>query len=543
MSGDIINTRVICEGGLNTNENDLILSPESPGCATRLVNFETSASGGYRRINGYVPFDLEYPEVAPDEAEGPVLGIFGFQNTVNRQFELFAARKDKSGNTYSIYKHLPHSGWEKQVLPNDREMVGIYETVYRLRWERINYGGGSHLLAVDGVNKALWYDGTDWREISSSATAPDAGGDQAIDSPSLITAFKNHIFVARGDGNESIIAHSAPIRVDDWTVASGAGQIFPGFDVKAIKAWRDELFVFGEYQIKKIVAEGTTFVLKDVTSEIGCIATDSVLEVGGSLVFLSQDGIRPVAGTDRINDVELGLLSRDIQPEMENLIANGDLKALVGIPIKKKTQFRYFYSSGLVPVDEARGVIGSIRVNRRIQRSWEFGTLLGMRASCTWSGPRVGRELNLIGDYDGKVYQIEVGNSFDGRPIFSIYRTPYLDLGDTEIRKTFHRLNLWLHAEGPMDMAIGVEGDWNDIGLILPTSYEASSAGSTSLYDDIHSRYDSVGTLYGGVDRLMVPINIQGSYFSARFSFVSNGVLAPYTIQGFVPEFSAKGRQ
>lgn len=60
-------------------------------------------------------------------------------------------------------------------------------------------------------------------------------------------------------------------------------------------------------------------------------------------MFLSSDGIRPIAGTDRQNDVELSLLSSSIQYTIENFITNYDMNDLVGVVIKNKTQFRYFY--------------------------------------------------------------------------------------------------------------------------------------------------------------------------------------------------------
>ena len=40
--------KVICEGGLNSNNNYLELSERFPGSATELLNFEPSLFGGYR---------------------------------------------------------------------------------------------------------------------------------------------------------------------------------------------------------------------------------------------------------------------------------------------------------------------------------------------------------------------------------------------------------------------------------------------------------------------------------------------------------------
>ena len=102
--------KVICQGGLNTNDNNLFLSDNFPGSATRLVNYETALSGGYRRVSGYRYYDETYTAVAPATAEGPVLGIWIFQNTTTGDTEIIAARKNQSGATYSFFK-LGVSGW------------------------------------------------------------------------------------------------------------------------------------------------------------------------------------------------------------------------------------------------------------------------------------------------------------------------------------------------------------------------------------------------------------------------------------------------
>lgn len=540
MADQIQSQRVICSGGLNTNENSIILSERQPGSATKLVNFESSKSGGYRRINGYAHYDAAAPSVdtytagVPDGvAEGAVLWVYHFYNTTTQIYEVFAARKDVGTATYSIYKNDNGVGWVKETLPAVRNMVGTSHTVRRLRGVDFNFGGGNHLMVVDGVNAPLRYDGTAW-------TSPT--GDQ-LDKvgPSIISVFKNHIFIGAFDDSESVIIHSGPNDPTEWDSAGGAGQIFPGFDVIQIKAFRDELHVFGQTAIKKITVSGADFVTKEVTQELGCIARDSIVELGGNLLFLSQDGIRPIAGTERIDDVELGLLSRDIQPIIDSLVDNADLDAICSVVIRKKTQFRYFTSQEAIAQEDSWGILGT--AIPKGDKPWEFGQTLGIRANCTWSGLRDRKELILHGDYDGIVYRQEVGNTFAGRDILSIYRTPYLDFGDTEIRKEGRDMNIFLDAEGQVQIVLGIDQDWGSPTAINPDSYDFTSTSSSSLYDNPSSIYDSVTTIYGGSERGVVSTNIQGHFFSSRYTFTTQGNYPPFTIQGLVIEFSAKGRQ
>lgn len=544
MADDVNSVRIICEGGLNTNENSLALSSDMPGSATRLVNFEPSNSGGYRRINGFIPLEGDAEIVSPSTSEGPVLGIIGFNNTSVKGFEFIAARKDIGKDEYSLYR-LTSGAWTKITLPAPRNLVGANTNVVRIRHEITNFGSGSHLFIVDGVNPLLWYDGSNWLEMKSTGDGSFAnpGGNQLIDAPSVIAVFKNHLFVACDQLQEFVVAHSAPNDPVNWKVADGGGQIFPGFDVVNIKPFRDELYVFGQEKIKKIVTEGTSFLTKDVTYDLGCIARDSVLEVGGNLIFLSQDGLRPVAGTDKINDVDLGLLTLDIQPNMDLLISEGDLRSLIGVAIKKKTQFRYFYNSEALATEDSVGLLGSVRRSRRTQREWEFGELLGIRAFSTWSGMRAGREMVLHGDYNGGVYQQEVGNSFNGKDILSIYTTPYLDFGDTEIRKLLRKIRTFARFEGYSEILLGINFDWGDTKIVQVPNERMTDENDGSKYDYTTAVYDDSETVYGGAEISVLDKNIRGSSKSAQFTFVSEGVFPPFTIQGFVLSITQKGRQ
>ena len=85
MPDQIQSYKLVCSGGLNSNENHLDLSDNSPGAATRLVNYEPGLFGGYRRIAGYDDFDTDYGEVTVDgqtTGQGKVLGLAIFKDDV-----------------------------------------------------------------------------------------------------------------------------------------------------------------------------------------------------------------------------------------------------------------------------------------------------------------------------------------------------------------------------------------------------------------------------------------------------------------------------
>lgn len=546
MPDKIESYKVICAGGLNSNENHLSLSDSTPGAATRLVNYEPSLYGGYRRIEGYEVYDDLFPEVTEaGSAEGKVLCVAYYKNEHIGNPYVIAARKDAGANTYSFYYHTPYIGWRKFTTGLTLNTTDGVRNVEKVRFAQFDFGEGSNIIFVDGVNNATVFDGTNWYAINSANTGGTAspGGDQALNAPSLVDVFENHVFLSGDRTNQSIVCHSKGKDPLDWTVAAGGGQLVMGFKVVQIKPFRDNLFVFGNNSIKKVTADLTAgFVQEQVTANVGCVAPDSVLEIGGDLLFLAPDGFRPVAGTSRIGDVELETVSKAIQSALVDIIKNTDMATLNGVVVRSKSQVRYFFGDDSIFTEDSEGLVGGL-TNSSGSIEWEFGSLLGIRASCCSSEYIGTEEYVLHGDYDGNVYRQEAGNSFAGRDIVAIYSTPYYDMTETEVRKTLRKVNTFLRAEGPFEMNLAIDYDWGDYTTARPSNYSETSAGSPTVYGGRNIVYGGVNVTYGGSEKPIMTYDIQGSGFSMRATYVTVGQFDPYTIQGIVFEYSVSGRR
>lgn len=527
---ELTSFKVICEGGLNSNNNYLELSERFPGGATQLLNFEPSLFGGYRRISGYRPLDTNFPIVDELNGTGAILTLAIYGN------DIITARKLSSGGIYQFYKQ--NSPWDDY----NTGLVLTSTNVSKIRYSTYNFNGTEHIAFTDGQNNLILFNGTTWRFAGVGTGAGtgfnDPGGDQALSNPKYITVFKKHVFVSGDSTNPHIVAHSAPFEDYDWTSAGGAGQIVTGFEVKQIKPFRDELYVFGEKQIKKIVTEGENFVLKDVATNIGCIAPDSVVEINGDLMFLAQDGFRTIAGTERIGDVELGVLSKNIQNDVIGLITSSDLNSINAVVIRRKSQIRYFFSDENIATKNNNGVIGGLRASAN-GVNWEWGLLRGISANVCTSSYIGTDEYVLHGTFDGKVYRQEVGTSFDTERILAIYSTPYYDFGDVWSRKTIHGLKIFVRPEGATDISVKSEFNWESDTVFNPSTYvvEFPTTGAT---------YGS--GIYGVSVYAKKPLpyavqNMQGSGESNRLTFFSNDTNASYTIQSFVYEMKGNGRK
>jgi len=340
---------------------------------------------------------------------------------------------------------------------------------------------------------------------------------------------------------QAVVSHSAPLDPFTWTAAAGAGQLPVGFRTVQLKTFRDSLYVFGQRQISNITASETTFVVNSVTNNIGCIAPDSVVEISGDIQFLAPDGIRPISGTDKIGDINIATVSKPIQDFVNTIQDTYNLENLVSCVIRKKSQFRYFVSD-TTPTGLNTGIIAGLRSSDNAA-GWEFAEMMGIRAAVCESGYLGDDEVILHGDYEGNVFQQESGNDFDGQDVISIYATPYLTFGDSEIRKMLRSINTFFRVEGNLSLSLSVDLDWGRLEILDPVNYLITSgSGLVAVYDS-GSTYDS-GVVYGGgYNSPVVATNLEGSFFSVKFTFTGSNRDRPHSINGFVTEFTTQQRR
>ena len=370
--------KVSCRGGLDTNRDVLAQAEQAPGSAVRLINYEPALVGGYQRING---FTHNYGTLT---GTGNVLGL-----VVMDGIGIVGARRPSSGGNF-LYK-WNGSSWDTI----NTVARPITSAVKKVRFTKYRWTGPT-IVGCDGEDFAFKY------HINSGGTASYAeiSTSPAPAKPKFAAAFKNRLFLAGNSGEESLLYYSASNDDTDFTTANGGGAINVGFEINAIKPFRDALYIFGRTNIKKLTGSTTSnFVVQPVTEDIGCVAGDSVIEIAGDLLFLGPDGIRPIAGTDKIGDVQLETISKRIQNLVKGNIENFDLENFTSVVIRGKSQFRYFFDE-----DSESGIIGGLREQPQGGISMEFSTLLGVPVTAADSG-YIGKVETIVhGDENGKVY-------------------------------------------------------------------------------------------------------------------------------------------
>lgn len=423
--------------------------------------------------------------------------------------------------SYSIYKYST-SGWI--AVSSNRSNINVL----KLRESINSFTGTESVIICDGTSTPAKFDGSTFSEHTTSDDASPAGA-------SMTTDFRNHQFYAgfpsTGLGENKLL-FSEPNVDNRFRTASGAGSINVGFNITGIAKFRDSLYVFGKDKIKRLTGTSTSdFTLAEVTNNIGCIATDSIIEIGGDVLFLASDGIRPIQGTARIGDVELETISKPVQQLLQSLPSTHNLDNMSSVVIRNKSQFRYFFPKTTTATADTGGIIGGLRfADRRV--GWEFGELLGIRAFVATSGLINDVEVVLHGDLNGEIYQQESGNTFDTADITAVYATPFLYFDSTEKRKIFQHVSLFTRPEGSSSLNLGIAYNWDDPNTPDPTTYSLTTAGALSRYTTTNSTYDASFT-FDGSSSPVLETNIEGSGKSISLIITSTGTQAPYSVSGF----------
>jgi hypothetical protein len=478
-----------------------------------MLNMEPSVEGGYRRISG---FTNDYGTVS---GTGSILGVTVFSKLNDG---IFACRAPSSGNNYLHKWNDGTDSWDAITTSGSPTMTGVT----RVRFAKLNWGT-PYLAMTDGVNPLALWDGTTYSQVTGGSVLTD---------PKFCEDFANHLFISGDPAEPQNVVFSAPLDPTDFTPANGAGVINVGFDVTAMRAFRNQLFIFGDNQIKKIVGNSfADFQLQDVTKNLGCVAPDTVVEFNGDLIFLGPDGIRPISATDRIGDIELRSLSKAVQRVFNNFYDVEDITTALIIVVRKKSQFRFLFSGA-----ESSGIIGSIRISSDQNLGFEYSQMFGLGATAGDSGYIGAEEFVIHGDTAGKVYKQEKGNSFDGEPIISVFKTPYLHMDDPIVRKTFYDVHSYLKAEGSVEVDFSVDFDYGDLNALTPVDYVFSTIGSPVVYGV--GTYDGDGTFDGNPNPLR-KTNIQGSGLSISLTYVSTTIQPSHTIQSYVISYGLADRR
>jgi len=499
-----------CGGGLVLNKD---VYDMQPGEALQLINFEPSTEGGYRRINGTTKYNSTIvPQVSAASERIQMSAIFNGKIIVARGGTV--SYGDTSGSWTSL--------------------ATSQGTTHTYDFDKFNFDGTSKIIVATGEAAAFTIN-TSFAVDVINAT----GGGTAPTNPKFVKSFANHVFYGgMSDATHSII-FSGPFTEDDFD--TGAGEIKVGDIITGLKVFRDELFIFCQRKIYKLTGTSSSnFALAEVAKNVGTIAHNSIQELAGDLIFLAADGLRTIAGTERIGDVELGTISKQVQ-ERINSIGYDNVTSLV---IRNKSQYRLFYPVDAGLEGSSKGLMAVIKANPNTgSTGFEYADLKGLKVSSCDSDYIDNIETIVHGGYDGYIYKQESGNVFTKASttiaIDATYRSPDMTMGDAGIRKSMERVNLNWEPEGEVSASLFLRYNYDDINTPQPALIALASSGSGAYFGT--GSYGSAA--YGQGDLPITRDSVEGSGFAVALKITDTSTNLPFAIKGFQLEFTPGGRR
>ena len=528
-----------CRGGLNVNLNQLELMRQ-PGFATELLNFEVDPEGGYRRINGFTLFgggSAARPNSSNAVlgmhvyADGLVVcsgtGIF-FSQDGTSWLTLNRASVSGSGDNYSTFTGRSVSARSSQ----GRTTFAIFEGTS-------DYG---ELLICDGANKPFFFKMTGTGALADRTFFASEITVDSTTAPKVGVMHENHFVVGGAPTAKNTIYYSSNFDVDSFS-GSGAGSIQLTDAVVGLASFRSDLVIFCQNSIFKLsnISDSDNIAISPVTRNVGCLDGHSIQEIGGDLVFLSPDGIRTVAGTARIGDVELSSVSRQIQKIITTIADSINSFTISSGVLRSKSQYRLFYTNTSLSASVSKGIIGTLTPN-----GFEWSETKGIQANGFASGlDSDGIEQAYHGDNTGYIYNHDTGSKFNtagtASNIESLYYTPDLDFGDIGTRKTIKYVKMSLTPEGEIQPALHVKYDFESSDTPQPALYTLDSIPLPATFGSSDSTFGSA--IFGATANPLVRQAVEGSGYTLSLRIKSDDQKSPYSINGFYIDYMPSGRK
>ena len=566
-----------CTGGLVLNKSTFMMEP---GEALELTNFEPDIKGGYRRINGFRKYiNHQVPQTNTTSETVLMSCIFADRVVAARGERIYSAGSTElslkiasstsmSGSgtitvdatagfsssgtlqisdeifTYTGVTTFAFTGVTRAASSTTAANHSVNDTVSeswtqrdtdrtnagKYTFERFNFDGNDKLICVDGTNTPVVF--------NSAMSATDVS-ESAVTGSKFVAAYKNHMFYAGKSTTPQEVVFSEPLDEDDFDAGDGAGSIKVDDTIVGLKAFRDSLFIFCENRIFKLTGSSLSdFAVQPVTRNIGCINGDTIQEFAGDLMFLGPDGLRTVAGTAKIGDVELGTVSKNVQGLFDKNISDASLFESVTIP--DKTQYRLFFTKATGGQKRTKGVVCVMK-----ETGFEFSEILGIKPSCTDSFVTAGDVIVIHGDFEGYIHRQEKSSTFDGETILGRYRGPDISFGDAGLRKHMHRVILNYEPEAALSADLILRYDNENTGAARPAAYSLSTASVGAQYGTgVYSTTSSTTQfVYGGGTVPLVRQPVEGSGFTVALRVDDDGVSSPYSLKGFQLEYQVGARR
>lgn len=485
---------------------DLVTPPhllaQKVGSAVRLQNYEALTEGGYQRISGYSA--LPALPVNPD----PIRGVYLYDDrpVVTKGSSVYHLQ---TNNTWlEVTATLAGSARTQMVtpIPADKEVLFITD-------------------AKAGAPKVVTETSPGVYSTVECTPTVDLVGAQ------FCAVYQDHVVVSGITGKPGEVAVST--RFDPTTFnGTGSWRFQVQDEVTGLAVFRDLLYVFCRESIYRVknLDNSTNATVEPVTTKVGCVDGFTIQEVAGDILFLANDGLRYLGATERIGDISFNLQTELIEPLLEKLSRfQGNISSCV---ISQKRQYRLFYydSSGV-----RKGIIGVLQDDN----SFSWTTTQDMEVEHIYAGT-VNEKAEVYHCSEHEVFNHQSGSTFNGVEFDAAYTSPYIHLGDAQVRKRFHSITVYLEAVETAAIDIHVRYDYENTNTMQPAPFPLTPVVNAARYGT--AVYGAAQ--YGAIRFPLENIFLEGSGKWVQFEFRDsvNHSNSSYVIRGYDLVFTSGGR-
>lgn len=376
------------------------------------------------------------------------------------------------------------------------------------------YTAGSVFTFVTFNNVLYWCNGVEApREWDGTTNAAMSGSPPTAKYYTGSTTARR-LFAAGDTSNPYRLYFSALGNPEDWTTANDAGFIDvvtdDGEPIMGIKEINGVLAIFKKSSTHILSgADPQSFTLRQVNSEVGCIAPYSIAASDRELFFLSNK--QDFYGFN-------GTVLRNISKKITTTIASMVQAQLVNCQAQT---YRNRYIAAVTSTGTTNDTLLDYNYIISKEGAWTKHSGISVASMTTFHGEN--GEL-YTGDYAGNLHQFNSGTTDNGTAIVAWADTPWHYGKEPERRKKYKRTYVVAEPTGSYDLRVYPSFD----GIKNTTSYQSVSlAGSGDLFDSTFV-FDS--SEFGSSDQPFKTFNVStfGQGRSVLLRFYSTGKFRLY---------------
>lgn len=240
----------------------------------------------------------------------------------------------------------------------------------------------------------------------------------------VICSYKGRVWAGCG----STLYYSALGKYNDFKTADDAGYINNFYtdtsEITAIKPYKDYLAIYKEDSVYLLSGSSPSDFKIVPFADKGTTSFSGIVNVNNKQYFINQ-GVFSMEQAGLLSQIQLGdEISLAIKPEFE-FFDRTRFDEIIVLHYEAKNQVWFF-----IPYKNET-YLNTVWIYSYINKAW-FKRYIpqNITSACVFG------EFIFTADAQGNVYKEDFGNTFSGKPIEFMWKSPFLAAGDSNIKKT-----------------------------------------------------------------------------------------------------------